>query len=172
MSLYPCLCRPSRLPNLQNFTRQRLIPTQHRPRCSVCLGQRQLQFRAQNLERRLFGVDAREKWHISGIALWRGVAGCEIEGESALFELDLCCVLDDLLEEERCDDGGRCLVKVMSVSRMLVRRYVMTLGHACKVGTYLTVERTSSPPAEALSFLPLPTNKCLSFVLHPSIFRN
>lgn len=103
---------------------------------------------------------------------WCGVVGCEIEGESVFFEFDFCCVFDDFFEEERCDDGGWCLVKVMFVFRMLVWRYVMIFGYVCKVGIYLIVERIFLFFVEVLFFLLLLINKCLFFVLYFLIFRN
>jgi hypothetical protein len=43
------------------------------------------------------------------------IAGCEVEVEAAFLELDLGGVFDDLLEEEGCDDGARCLVEVVPI---------------------------------------------------------
>jgi hypothetical protein len=84
-------------------------------------------------------------------------------------KLDLGCVLDDLLQKQRGVYISRGLVVVMPDKASVSRK--APLCQLIPLVTYLTVVKTSSLPA-ALSFFPLPTKRCLSLVLHPSIAMN
>lgn len=174
---YKVLFQAPCLSNLEYLTRVRVVAPQDGPRRGVGLGQRHLELRAQDLERRLLRVDGGEEGHLGGVPLGGRVGRHEVEVDLVVAELDGRLVLDDLLEEEGRDDGGRGLVEVVPVYLELIRR-IKHLGAVPSRGkegrAYLTVSRTSSPPALPLAALslPLPMNMCLSLVAHPSSFMN
>lgn len=87
----------SRLPNLQNLPRQRLITPQHRPAGSIRLYQSQLELRAQNLERRLLCINGSVEWELCGISLRRRVACCKVQVHRLGLKLYLCQFFCDFL---------------------------------------------------------------------------
>lgn len=90
-----------------------VVAAQHRPAGAVRLDQRQLQLGAHDLVLRLRRVDGREQ--LPGGLEALVVLGREVEVDRVRSELDLCLLLVDLLEVDRCNDGRGGLVEVVSV---------------------------------------------------------
>jgi hypothetical protein len=162
---------PSSLANLDDFPCSLLVAPQDRPRTTISLHKGHLQLRAHNLERRSRRINRTEQRN-DGFVPLRRIIGCrEVEDEFLWGEFYFCVLFVDLLQEEGSNYCCWRLVEVVSVNN----QYQFSNSSLCAGAspTYLTVSNTSSPPPVFPPFFfPLPTNKCLSFSLHPSIRMN
>ena len=161
---------PSSLTDLDDFARSLLITPQHRPRVTISLYKSHLQLCAHDLKLRRRRINRAEQRDHGFVPLGR-IIGCrEVEDKFLWGEFYFCNFFVDFLQEEGSDYRCWRLVEVVSG----VNQYQFN-NSSIKVSlksTYLTVSRTSSPAAFPPFFFPLPTNKCLSFVWHPSILIN
>lgn len=109
---YKPLC-PSSIANLDPLSGPLVIAAQHRPAGTVRLDKRQLQLGAQHAERRLLRINRSEE--LIGVLIALVVRGRKVEGDGSGSEVDSSTLLVNLFQVERDIDGGRGLVKVVSV---------------------------------------------------------
>lgn len=150
-------------PNLKNLTCGLIVAFENGPASAVGLDESHLKLRAEYPKLALLRLDASGERELGIIAL---AVGCpEIELDECGLEVDEGAGSVDLLEEERCNHRCCCLIEIVSE---IVSSVALETGSG---RAHRTVSSLSSPVL-SLSFLPLPTNKCRSLVLQPSMFMN
>jgi hypothetical protein len=103
----------SRLADLQDFSGQLIVTAQHRPRCTIRFDEIKLQFRPHHLECRLLRVNGPEQGEIGRVPLRRRVGRLQVQIDGVGMELHFGGVFDNLLEEQRRNDGSWGLIEVM-----------------------------------------------------------